>query len=61
MNGATVRRWDTAFSMNDRDEKPEPAATPWPTHIRKKGAVAWPPELDEDTWPRGQRDEADEE
>ena len=62
MNGAPRHRWDTAHRMSDADAKPEPPATPWPIKDRKKvTVVTWPPELDEDTWPRRENEEADEE
>jgi len=47
--------------MSDADAKPEPPATPWPIKDRKKAVVTWPPELDEDTWPRRENEEANEE
>ena len=61
MNGAPCQRWDTTFSMSESETKPEPPATPWPTKAPKQSAVTWPPELDEDTWPRCEQDGADEE
>ena len=61
MNGAPRHRWDTAHRMSDADAKPEPPATPWPIKDRKKAVVTWPPELDEDTWPRRENEEANEE
>ena len=60
MNGAPRHRWDTAHRMSDADAKlsrRHALAHQGP----KEGCRDLAPELDEDTWPRRENEEANEE
>lgn len=52
---------DKGSTMNDHESREEPEATPWPKKDRRQSIDAWPPELDEETWPREDVEVADEE
>lgn len=52
---------DKGSSMNEHESREEPKATPWPKKERRQSIDAWPPALDEDTWPQEEVEVTDEE